>query len=350
MKILVWQWGRRGGGPRYAVELAEGLRRQPGLTVSLSLAERAEILQSVDRPPCDWPVATYAGLPGLLARLASAPWMLARLVHRLRGIAPDVAICAMAGPLDLLMAIALRRVGSKLVVVVHDATPHPGDGLPGQAMLQRALLRRADALVALSDHVAAALRAQGPTPMLVSTHPPRSALPPPTPHAGPFRLLSFGRLLPYKGLDLLAAALVQVGPRADLVVRIVGQGPDSPALAALRGLQGVTLENRWVPEDEMDSVLAWADGVVLAYREASQSGIAAAAISAGRHVLACEVGGLREQLANLPGALCPPTAAGLATGLRALLDSRRFTPPPPRHPGTDWGTAMAALAADLRRL
>ena len=350
MKLLIWQWGRRGGGPRYAVELADGLRRQPGLTVALSLAERAEILRSVPKPDCDWTVASYAGLLGLLARLASAPWMLARLVRRLRGIAPDIAICAMAGPLDLLMAMALRRVGSKLAVVVHDATPHPGDGRPGQAMLQRALLRRADALVALSHHVAAALRAQGFAAVIVSAHPPRSVLPPPLLHDGPFRLLSLGRLLPYKGLDLLAAALVQLGPRADLEVRIVGQGPRSPALAALASLPGVTVENRWVPEDEMDGLLAWAAGEELPYREASQSGIAAAAISAGRNVLATDVGGLREQLFDMPGALCLPTAAGLAAGLRTLLDTRRFVPRPPRDALADWHTAMAVLAADLRRL
>ena len=350
MRVLVWHWGRRGGGPRYAVELAEGLRQQPGVQVWLSLAARAEILAQPGAPGCDWPVPTYAGWPGLLARWLGAPWMLVRLVRRLRQLAPLVAICAMPGPLDLVMALALRRVGCRLVVVVHDATPHPGDGWPGQALLQRALLRRADRLVALSQHVADALARQGFAGVHVSRHPPRSALPPPVPHDGPLRLLCYGRLLPYKGLDLLAAALARLGARADLRVRVVGAGPEAAALAALRALPGVAVENRWVPEMEMEALLAWADAVVLPYREASQSGIAAAALSAGRHVLGTDVGGLRAQLDGIAGALCPPTAEGLAVGLRDLLEVRRFTPVPALEPWRDWQAALAALAVDLRRL
>ena len=67
-------------------------------------------------------------------------------------------------------------------------------------------------------------------PLIMAAHPPFVFGPPPPPpraHGGPLRLLSFGRLLPYKGLDLLAAALARLGPRPDLEVRVVGSGPES---------------------------------------------------------------------------------------------------------------------------
>jgi glycosyltransferase involved in cell wall biosynthesis len=138
---------------------------------------------------------------------------------------------------------------------------------------------------------------------------------------GTVRLLSFGRLLPYKGLDLLADALRRLGPQPGLAVRVVGAGPESPELAALRALPGVTVENRWVPEDEVGALLGWADAVVLPYREASQSGVAAAALAAHRRVIATDVGGLREQLAGEKLAiLCEPRADSLADALRRLLD------------------------------
>jgi glycosyltransferase involved in cell wall biosynthesis len=53
----------------------------------------------------------------------------------------------------------------------------------------------------------------------------------------------FGRLLEYKGLDLLAEALASVGSPTDFALMVVGTGPDSRALRALAALPGVTLES-----------------------------------------------------------------------------------------------------------
>ena len=87
-------------------------------------------------------------------------------------------------------------------------------------------------------------------PVIVVALPPLAFGPvaPPVAHTGPRRVLCFGRLRAYKGLDLLAEALRLMGPRPDMEVRVVGQGPESTALADLRALPGVKVENRWVPE------------------------------------------------------------------------------------------------------
>jgi glycosyltransferase involved in cell wall biosynthesis len=307
MNILVWQWGRRGAGPRFAATMAANLGAVGGVRTCLSLSTGAEILRGADPPANDLPVHTYEGLGGFALRMAGAPISVGPLARRIARLAPDLAICAMPGPLDLLAASALRRLGTPFAVVVHDADAHPGDGLPFQMTLQRRLLDRANGVIALTAHVAAQLREQGVVPypgesglehrpLLRATHPPFLFGPPPPPpraHGGPLRLLSFGRLLPYKGLDLLADALTLVGPREDLKTRVVGSGPDSDALGRLAALPAVTVENRWVPEDEIGDLLAWSDAIVLSHREASQSGVAAAAIAAGRWVVATKVGGLR---------------------------------------------------------
>ena len=178
----------------------------------------------------------------------------------------------MPGPLDLLLLVALRRLHVPAVVVVHDADAHPGDVMPLLMILQRRLTRRADAVVALSEHVAARLLEQqlvDPARLLVVSHPPfmfGPMPPPPRAHGGALRLLCFGRLLPYKGLDLLASALRLLGNRRGWEVRVVGSGPESAELAALRALPGVTVENRWVPEDEVGALIGWADVLVLPYQ------------------------------------------------------------------------------------
>ncbi len=138
-RVLVWQWGRFGAGPRIAVLLAEGLQSLPDVAVSLSLSNQAEILHGPTPPDCALPVDTYRGVPGFLGRVLTAPILLPRLIRRLRDLAPDVAICAMPGPLDWLMARALRWAGVPFIVLIHDADAHPGDGFPGQMWLQRRL-------------------------------------------------------------------------------------------------------------------------------------------------------------------------------------------------------------------
>ncbi|MEJ1977401.1 MAG: glycosyltransferase family 4 protein [Acetobacteraceae bacterium] len=350
MRVLVWQWGRRGAGMRYALELARGLRAVDGVEAVLSLSRQAEIMQA-PLPDCDLPVDTYTSLAGWGRRLLSIPFEAPLLARRLRPLRLDVAICAMPAPLDLLMAAALRRVGVPFAVVVHDAALHPGDILPLQIVLQNRLLRRADALVTLSQHVAGQLQAQGRVggrPLLSATLSPFAYGPPPPPpraHGGPLRLLSFGRLLPYKGLDLLAEALERLGAGA-YEMRVVGAGPESDTLAALRRLPGVTVENRWVPEDEVGALLAWSDALVLSHRESSQSGVAAAALAAGRWVVATRVGGLAEQLRDAPSArLCAPDAASLAEAIGNLL---RQPPGEARAPEeSPWRRSVASLAQQL---
>ncbi len=334
-KILIWQWGRRGAGPRFAAALADGLSSVPGIEAVLSLSTGAEILRGPDPPICQIPIATYAGVLGLTCRWLRAPFVVAQLVGRLTPMRPDLAICAMPGPLDLLLLAALRWIDVPAVVIVHDADPHPGDSAPFLMFLQRCLIRGASATAALSEHVAARLRQQGVVDLnrlSVIRHPPFVFGPrpgPPRAHGGPFRLLCFGRLLPYKGLDLLAGAVRQLEAQLGWELRVVGRGPESAALAALRALPGVTVENRWVPEEEIGSLIAWCDVVVLPYREASQSGVAPAAIAAGRFVVSTRVGGLVEQLGGEAAArLCEPDASSIAAALRSLIIA-----PPSAQPG-----------------
>ena len=354
MKVLVWQWSRFGGPPLVAVNLAEGLAALPGVSAALSLSTGAELLHGPNPPRCDLPVDTYASLPGFLARLATAPFAAPRLARRIAALQPDLAVCAQPGPLDLLMATALRRLDVPMVVLVHDADHHPGDGLPLQMQLQRALCRRADAVGALCGHVAARLLEQRlagtPGRALIRLHLP--PLPSRTPAKGrapdgSLHLLCFGRLLRYKGLDLLAAALARLGPRPSLVVRVVGSGPESRELALLRSIPGVGVENRWVPEQEVGALLAWADAVVLPYREASQSGVAALALAAGRRVVSTRVGGLAEQLGGEPLAtLCEPDPVSLADALLPLAAS----PALPLPPTPDSTAAWRSMAGDLLRV
>jgi rhamnosyl/mannosyltransferase len=87
-------------------------------------------------------------------------------------------------------------------------------------------------------------------------------VPPPPPGAPP-RAIFIGRLVAYKGLDILLRALEQV---PDLRLDIVGSGPEGPRLRTLAQALAVTDRVRWYgeyPDDDLPRRMADADFLVL---------------------------------------------------------------------------------------
>ena len=102
--------------------------------------------------------------------------------------------------------------------------------------------------------------------------------------------------------------------------------------------------------EEQDK-LRWADAVILSHREASQSGIAAAAIAARRWIVATRVGGLAEQLEGERHAiLCEPDAGSLAAAIRTLLARERDDEVGAARLDRSWPEIARSMTADLRDL
>jgi glycosyltransferase involved in cell wall biosynthesis len=125
----------------------------------------------------------------------------------------------------------------------------------------------------------------------------------------------------YKGLDTLLNAMPLIWDRAPQTrLTIAGKGriEPHPALADER----VVVRNEYVPDDDVPDLFGAATCIVLPYREASQSGVAALARSHGRGVVATEVGGLSD-IASQGGALMvgPEDSAALARAVADVLTS-----------------------------
>ena len=162
------------------------------------------------------------------------------------------------------------------------------------------------------------------------------------------RRLMFGRLLAYKGIDLLIAALENMPATMEFNLRVVGLGPETAELRTLAAMPGVTVENRWVPEDEIAALISWADVMVLPYREASQSGVGAVALAAGKQVLATRVGGLEEQFAGEAGvSLCAPEAAALTQALQEVICKGPTIKEMTSRSAQQWETMVARMLADI---
>ena len=305
-RVLLWHWQRRGGGPKYTAELARALAARGRVDAALSVSRQAEIIEeyrAIGLPMQE--IETYRGGREFVAATLRLPAVRAAFFGYLRRRQVEVVIATMSHLWNPLMVDLVGRAGARLVTVVHDAASHPGDAYPFRQRLIARELKASDRVVTLSDHVGAGVRANFAYPaerMAVIPHgifrfdsgsmPARHRLP-----GEPFRFLFFGRLLPYKGIDLLMAAVERIDPAVNFELAIVGSGDLGPLAARVAAHPRVRLDQRWIPEDAVAGIFAAADATVAPYREASQSGVLAASYGAGLPMIATPVGGLAEQIA-----------------------------------------------------
>lgn len=99
--------------------------------------------------------------------------------------------------------------------------------------------------------------------------------------------LFFGRILPYKGLDLLIQAIEDI---PEIKLLIAGEGDISSYLPLMKHPERYEIVNRYISEKEVPKFFERSQLVVLPYRSATQSGIIPIAYSLSRPVIATAVG------------------------------------------------------------
>jgi glycosyltransferase involved in cell wall biosynthesis len=326
LSLLLWHLGRRGGGPRYHYELARSLKERDDVRLCLALSRQSELYD--DTAALGIPtlaIDTYQSKAEFAAGLLRLPKVRRQLADFVRQHQAKAALCSMVHLWNPLLVGPIRRAGAINALVVHDAAPHPGDNYGVRNLMMRNDYRQSDLLVSLSDAVAKRLvEEQGVAPerIIASKMGPfrysTGAVTPRKLGKPPFRLLFFGRLAPYKGLDLLIDAMRLLGDfPAEL--RIVGQGP-----LPLENLPAnVRLERRWAPEQEIPSLFADCDLVVLPYQEASQSGVLPIAQHLAVPSLVTPVGGLLQQVeeGRLGFVTLGISANGVADAIRLIVST-----------------------------
>jgi glycosyltransferase involved in cell wall biosynthesis len=230
---------------------------------------------------------------------------------------------------DLAYARLARRV--PLVLTLHNSVAFHGRPSSALQLLghERAL-RRFQHHVAHTRQTADYLRGLGVPAERISLlpHPPLE-LPPAEaapPQDGIVRILLFGALKPYKGIEVLArAGIALAARRRDFHVTIAGRpfydlAPLQAEIAAAGAAERFSFDTRFVPDAELACHLARADIVAFPYHEIDASGALALAVRAGRPIVASAVGVFAEPPAAEHLRLVPPgDAAALAGALEELI-------------------------------
>lgn len=273
--------------------------------------------------------------------------------RRIRDFGADVALLQWWHPMHAPAVIALqrllRRAGITVVVICHNVEPHETNAV--WRRLTRAALTGADALVIHASALRPHATALAPGVPIIeaflpvfgnvaattgrATQPAIDALRARVDARDRPLLLCFGYVRPYKGVDDAIAAMADLGRDAVLVVagECWGDEHHYRAVVAAAGVADrVVLDFRYIPNDEIPVLFGAADAVVLPYRTATQSAVAALAFAFDRPVVATTAGGLAELVQDgVTGALAPPgDPRALAAAIDRVLDDRR-----------DWGPAIA---------
>jgi len=132
------------------------------------------------------------------------------------------------------------------------------------------------------------------------------------------RIGFFGRIEPYKGLDLLVEAFEQSKtPNLELLIAGSGSIP-SELQERIKCNKRIELINRYIKDEEFQPLLGKVDFVVLPYKRASQSGVIPMCFACGKTVIATNVGALEEQVPIGTGLLTKPNANDICAQIDAL--------------------------------
>ncbi len=261
------------------------------------------------------------------------------LLARLRAAAPDI-IHFQWLPLpafDQRVLGGFARI-APIVFTVHDTDPFNGD--PAAAVQRLGFARclaRFDTLIVHTGQGQGRLAAQGVLPERIALLP-HGALTPrteasPDPMDGPLTFVVFGKMKPYKGIDLLIEAFAALPAllRDAARLRIVGKpymdlAPLREAADQLGIADRVEIDPRFVGDDEVGAVFAPGSVAVFPYREIEASGVLQLAIAQGRPLIASRLGSFAETIADgEQGHLTAPgDVAALTAALRHMLEDRAF--------------------------
>ncbi|GAA3122996.1 hypothetical protein GCM10017600_18370 [Streptosporangium carneum] len=353
----------KGGGVAHTTELAHRLRAAGhDVVIESWRAQYPSFLypgqQTVDTPDG----APFPGVRRDLDWRRPDGWV--RAGRRLASA--DLVILAVLSPVQvppyLGILYGLRR-RTPVVALCHNVLPH--ERKPYDEPLMRALLRRVDGVLAHSERQAALARKLGPVPVTVAEMAPHlpaggrdrgeAASTGGADRAVANRLLFFGLVRPYKGLDLLIRALPE-GVSLRVAGEFWGGLEETKALVAELGLTDrVELRPGYVADDEVPGLFEDVDALVLPYRSGTASQQVWLGHEHGTPVIASRVGTLGHHVTDgVDGLLVEP---GSVEDLRAAL-SAFYRPGEPERlragvkavdPDPYWAAYLDALVRETTR-
>ena len=287
-KLYVFSLSKRGGGVAFAellmdelLDLSPQLIRSRDAETSSKVLSK-DIVHLLDVPhklfSSSWFKLVGRDIPLLLRKLQ-------------RG---SVCIFAMPHPLDQIFYFVCKLKECKIISIIHDAKPHPGESWPKRSTAINRI-ENSHHSIFLSNYVASSIPFDRKSQFDICNFPSRKAKCEPAEKY----ILFAGRMKKYQGITLLLESWnIAKGLLPEYKLLVAGEfNQKLPEESRISSMQ------KWLSHDELDLLISKSSLLVLPYLEASQSGLFMQAASSGVPIVATPVGGLIEQVSGYPGSI-----------------------------------------------
>ena len=188
---------------------------------------------------------------------------------------------------------------AKVFQMIHDVIPHGGDRTAKQVdLMNRAVCKLADKIIICNSKYQGDLckRYHVDFEKVITMNlwerfplykePKRNG-----------RMLFFGRLNPYKGADNLLKIVEQC---PEVHFDVVGKADSLVAdiIEKLKGFKNVSIDERFIKDDEIADAFYNSEWVILPYNSATQSGVVVESYKNSKPVISFDVGAISEQVEN----------------------------------------------------
>ncbi len=274
------------------------------------------------------------GIPAALRsswtqRLLVLPFLLAMLAATWRHAKQHDAILANWSVCGLTAGIVGRLQDRPVVTVMRGEDVSRLTTSALFRAIARACMRLSKSVVTVSDAMAEQLRTFDPARagrvrMIANgVSPDFLAVPDADADSTPLRLVYVGSLIPRKSVATLLEAMRELPE--DVLLTIVGEGPEAAALAANSAAAGLDRRVRFLPfrpPDQIASLLADTHALVLPSLSEGRPNVVIEALAAGRPAIVSDIPGSRELIGDDERGLRFPAgdAAALAGCVRRLRD------------------------------
>lgn len=311
--ILIIYLGSRGGGPVDTYEICESLCKVGKNSYSLIISENNPLKEKYKSLPLNdvFVFKTHKVSQKDFILRSIFPIRIIPILRTIKKIKPSIIFFTMTHPWLVFILFYIKLFMPKTLVFFIKHNPSDFESVSASALnklldkIEGLIVRNSDCIFTLSQFVKDEIIKRynlDPSKVFSFNLGAHHSICDKWKHSGFFkdgilRLLFFGRILNYKGVDTLVEAY-EIMKKNNLPVEltIAGEGYiDNFLLEKIEKL-GIKMLNYWISEEELCQLLSETDVVVLPYKRASQSGPASIALALGIPVIATQVGGLVEQV------------------------------------------------------